>query len=146
MGRQDTINYAIIFAYVWASTGFAMVVLAAAIKGIPTEILEAARVDGAGEWAVFRRVILPMLSLPISVVTVWLFINVIKVFDIIYVMAGQGGGINGGARVIAFQMYTEALINGRFGYGAAIATIMLVLMLPFMALNVRRFRASRVIA
>jgi alpha-glucoside transport system permease protein len=145
LGREDTINYAIIFAYIWASTGFAMVVLSAAIKGIPAEILEAARVDGAGEWAIFRRVILPMLSLPISVVTIWLFINVIKVFDIIYVMAGQGGGINGQARVIAFNMYTEALINGKFGYGASIATIMLVLMLPFMALNVRRFRSSRVI-
>ena len=69
-----------------------MVVLSAALKGIPTEILEAARVDGAGEWNIFRRIMLPMLSLPISVVTVWLFINVIKVFDIIYVMTKGGPG------------------------------------------------------
>ena len=146
LGRPDTLNYAIIFAYVWASTGFAMVVLSAALKGIPTEIIEAARVDGAGEWAIFRRVMLPMLSLPISVVTVWLLINVIKVFDIIYVMAGPGGGINGGARVIAFNMYTEALVNGRWGYGASIATFMFIVLLPFMILSVTRFRSSRVIA
>src|SRR5207244_2670676 len=79
-GRNDTVNYALIFAYVWASTGFVMVVLAAAIKGIPAEVMEAARVDGAGEWAIFRRVMLPMLSLPISIVTIWLFINVVKLF------------------------------------------------------------------
>ena len=143
LGRPDTVNYAIIFAYVWASTGFAMVVLSAAMKGIPTEILEASRVDGANEWQVFRRVMLPMLSLPISIVTVWLFINVIKVFDIIYVMTS--GGPNGASRVIAYNMYVEALQNGRWGYGAAIATFMLVLMLPVMVLNVRRFRSERVI-
>ncbi len=143
VGRPDTVNYAIIFAYVWASTGFAMVVLSAALKGIPTEILEAARVDGAGEWHLFRRIMLPMLSLPISVVTVWLFINVIKVFDIIYVMTQ--GGPNGASRVIAYNMYVEALQNGRWGYGASIAVFMLLLMIPVMALNVRRFRSERVV-
>src|SRR5207244_6064131 len=68
MGRNDTVNYALIFAYICASTGFVMVVLSAAIKGIPTEVLEAARADGAGEWAIFWRIMLPMLSLPISIV------------------------------------------------------------------------------
>jgi len=72
LGKPSTVNYAIIVAYVWASTGFAMVVLSAALKGIPTEIIEAARVDGAGEWNIFRRIMLPMLSLPISVVSVWI--------------------------------------------------------------------------
>jgi alpha-glucoside transport system permease protein len=144
LGRTDTVNYAIIFAYVWASTGFAMVVLSAALKGISTEVIEAARVDGASEWAVFRRVMLPLLSLPISIVTVWLFINVIKVFDIIYVMTS--GGPNGASRVIAYKMYVEALQNGRWGYGASVAVFMLVLMVPVMALNVRRFRSERVIA
>jgi alpha-glucoside transport system permease protein len=144
LGRPDTVNYAIIFAYVWASTGFAMVVLSAALKGIPEEIVEAARVDGATEWHVFRRVMLPLLSLPIAVVTVWLFINVIKVFDILYVMTQ--GGPNGASRVIAYKMYVEALQNGRWGYGASVAVFMLLVMLPVMALNVRRFRSERVIA
>ena len=143
LGRDSTVNYALIFAYVWASTGFVMVVLSAAIKGIPTEVLEAARVDGAGEWAIFRRVMLPMLSLPISIVTIWLFINVIKVFDIIYVMTGGGPGTS--SRVIAFTMYEETFANSRPGYGAAVAVIMLVLVAPVMILNVRRFRSERVV-
>jgi alpha-glucoside transport system permease protein len=144
LGRPDLVNYALIFAYVWASVGFVMVVLSAAIKGIPTEIMEAARVDGAGEWNTFRRIMFPMLSLPLSVVTIWLFINVIKVFDIIYVMTGGGPGTS--SRVIAFTMYEETFHNGRPGYGAAVAVIMLVLIAPVMVLNVRRFRTEKVVA
>ena len=144
LGRPDLVNYALIFAYIWASVGFVMVVLSAAIKGIPGEIMEAARVDGAGEWNIFRRIMLPMLSLPISVVTIWLFINVIKVFDIIYVMTGGGPGTS--SRVIAFTMYEETFHNGRPGYGAAVAVIMLVLIAPVMVLNVRRFRTEKVVA
>src|SRR6185295_16752631 len=94
----NLVNYCLIFAYIWASVGFVMVVLSAAIKGIPAEIMEAARVDGAGEWNIFRRIMFPMLSLPLSVVTIWLFVNVIKVFDIIYVMTGGGPGTS--SRVI----------------------------------------------
>jgi alpha-glucoside transport system permease protein len=144
LGRPDLVNYALIFAYIWASVGFVMVVLSAAIKGIPAEIMEAARVDGAGEWNIFRRIMLPMLSLPLSVVTIWLFINVIKVFDIISVMTGGGPGTS--SRVIAFTMYEETFHNGRPGYGAAVAVIMLVLIAPVMVLNVRRFRTEKVIA
>jgi alpha-glucoside transport system permease protein len=143
LGQPNTVNYALIFAYVWASTGFAMVVLSAALKGIPTEILEAARVDGANELHIFRRIMLPMLSLPIAVVTVWLFVNVIKVFDIIYVMTKGGPGTS--SQVIAGRMYNETFHGGGIGYGAAIAVVMLVLTLPVMILNVRRFRSSRVI-
>ena len=141
LGKPNTVNYAIIVAYVWASTGFAMVVLSAALKGIPTEIIEAARVDGAGEWNIFRRIMLPMLSLPISVVTVWLFINVIKVFDIIYVMTSGGPGTS--SRVIAYSMFTETF-SGNPGRGAAVAVIMLLLMIPVMILNIKRFRSERV--
>jgi alpha-glucoside transport system permease protein len=143
LGQSNTVNYAIIIAYVWASTCFAMVVLSAALKGIPTEIIEAARVDGAGEWNIFRRIMLPMLSLPISIVTVWLFINVIKVFDIIYVMTNGGPGTS--SRVIAYTMYVETFSNSRAGYGAAVAVIMLILLLPVMILNVTRFRSSKVV-
>ena len=141
LGQSSTVNYAIIIAYVWASTGFAMVVLSAALKGIPTEIIEAARVDGAGEWNIFRRIMLPMLSLPISIVTVWLFINVIKVFDIIYVMTSGGPGTS--SRVIAYTMFKETF-GGSPGLGAAVAVIMLLFTLPVMILNIRRFRSERV--
>ena len=141
-GRADTVNYALIWAYIWASTGFAMVVLSAALKGISEEIIEAARTDGANEWQIFRRIQLPLLSLPMAVVTVWLLINVIKVFDIIYVMTGGGPG--GSSEVIAFSMVDETFTGGEGGYGAAIAVVMLLLIIPIMAFNIRRFRAERV--
>lgn len=143
-GRESTVNYAIIFAYVWFSTGFAMVILSAAVKGISAEILEAARVDGATEWSIFRKVTLPMISLPLAVVTVWLIINVIKLFDIIYVMTRGGPGES--SRVIGYTMFIETFENGRAGYGAAVAVIMLLLIIPVMAFNIRRFRSERVAA
>ena len=142
VGRPETVNYAIIAAYVWASVGFSMVVLSAALKGIPVDIIEAARTDGAGEWNIFRRIQLPMLSLPIAVVTVWLIINVIKVFDIIFVMTRGGPGTS--SRVIAYTMYRETFEGGKGGYGAAVAVVMLLLIIPIMALNIRRFRTESV--
>ena len=140
-GRADTVNYALIFAYVWASTGFAMVVLSAALKGISEEVIEAARTDGASEWDIFRRIQLPLLSLPLAVVAVWLLINVIKVFDLIYVMTGGGPG--GASEVIAVTMVDE-FGNGEAGYSAAIAVVMMLLIIPIMAFNIRRFRSERV--
>jgi alpha-glucoside transport system permease protein len=140
-GRADTVNYALIFAYVWASTGFAMVVLSAALKGISEEVIEAARTDGANEWDIFRRIQLPLLSLPIAVVTVWLLVNVIKVFDLIYVMTGGGPG--GASEVIAVTMVDE-FGNGEGGYSAAIAVVMLLLIIPIIVFNISRFRSERV--
>ena len=143
LGRGDTVNYAIILAYVWASTGFVMVVLSAALKGISQEVIEAARTDGATEWDIFRRIQLPLLSLPIAVVTVWLIINVIKVFDIVYIMTHGGPG--GASRVIAYSYYVETFENGKGGYGAAVAVFMLVCIIPIMILNIRRFRTEAVV-
>ena len=142
LGRADTVNYAIIVGYVWASTGFVMVVLSAALKGISQEVIEAARTDGATEWDIFRRVQLPLLSLPIAVVTVWMIINVIKVFDIIYAMTTGGPG--GASRVIAYSYYVETFENGKGGYGAAVAIVMLVLVIPVMIWQIRRFRTEAV--
>jgi alpha-glucoside transport system permease protein len=142
LGRADTVNYAIIVGYVWASTGFVMVVLSAALKGISQEVIEAARTDGATEWDIFKRVQLPLLSLPIAVVTVWMIINVIKVFDIIYAMTTGGPG--GASRVIAYSFYVETFENGKGGYGAAVAIVMLVLVIPVMIWQIRRFRTEAV--
>jgi alpha-glucoside transport system permease protein len=142
LGRENTVNYAIIIAYVWASAGFAMVVLSAALKGISQEIIEAARTDGASEWAIFRRIQLPLLALPISVVTVWLMINVIKLFDIIYIMTL--GGPNGKSQVIAYMMYDQTFQGGKGGYGSAIAVVMLLLIIPIMAFNIKRFRSEAI--
>ena len=142
LGREGTVNYALIFANVWASAGFAMVVLSAALKGISQEVIEAARTDGATEWDIFRRIQLPLLSLPISVVTVWLLINVIKLFDLIYI--ATAGGPNGQSRVIGYFMFTETFEGGRYGYGSAIAVVMLLLIIPIMGFNIKRFRSESV--
>lgn len=143
LGSQSWVNTALIVAGIWGSVGFVTVILSAALKGISTEILEAARVDGASEGQIFRGIIVPMLSLPISVVAVTLIINVIKLFDLVYVMT-QGGPANS-SRVIAFSMYQEAIPARNFDYGAAIAVIMLIILIPVMIYNVRRFTAERVI-
>lgn len=142
LGRESTVNYGLIFAYVWASAGFAMVVLSAALKGISQEVIEAARTDGANEWDIFKRIQLPLLSLPISVVTVWLLINVIKLFDLIYI--ATKGGPSGKSRVIGYSMFEETFEGGRGGYGSAIAVVMLLLIIPIMAFNIKRFRSEAI--
>jgi alpha-glucoside transport system permease protein len=142
LGNPATVNYALILVGIWGSVGFATVILSAAIKGISSEVLEAARVDGASETQIFRRIIVPMVSLPISVVAVTLVVNVIKLFDLIYVMTRGGPGTS--SRVIGFSMYQEAFPQGQFGYGAAIAMVMIILLIPVMLYNVRRFRAEAV--
>jgi alpha-glucoside transport system permease protein len=142
LGNPGTVNWALIAVGIWGSVGFATVILSAAIKGISSEVLEAARVDGASETQIFWRIIVPMVSLPISVVAVTLVVNVIKLFDLIYVMTRGGPGTS--SRVIAFSMYQEAFPQGQFGYGAAIAVVMVILLIPVMIYNVRRFRAEAV--
>ena len=142
LGNPSTVNWALIAVGIWGSVGFATVILSAAIKGISMEVLEAARVDGATETQIFRRIIVPMVSLPISVVAVTLVVNVIKLFDLIYIMTNGGPGA--ASRVIAFAMYQEAFPRGQFGYGAAIAMVMLILLIPVMIFNIRRFRAESV--
>ena len=140
VGRVETVNVSVIIAGVWMWTGFATVVLSAALKSIPQEVLEAARVDGATEWNVFWRITLPMLRAPIAVLTTTLIINVLKVFDLIYIMTR--GGPQGASRVIAYTMYTETFEAGKGGYGSAVAVIMLILIVPVMLVNLRRFRAE----
>jgi alpha-glucoside transport system permease protein len=144
LGSPATVNWAIIAVGVWGSVGFCTVILSAALKGISTEVLEAARVDGASERAIFFRIIIPMISLPIAVVSVTLVVNVIKLFDLVYVMTRGGPGAS--SRTIAFSMYQEAFPSGRFGYGAAIAIVMLLLLIPVLVYNVRRFSSERVTA
>ena len=113
-----------------------------ALRTMPRSLIEAARVDGANEPQIFWRIIVPMVSLPIAVVSVTLIVNVIKLFDLIYVMTAGGPGAS--SRVIAFSMYQEAFPQGQFGYGATIAIVMLLLLVPVMIFNIRRFRAEAV--
>jgi alpha-glucoside transport system permease protein len=143
LGDTTFVNAALIFVGIWAGVGFATVILSAAIKSISTEILEAARSDGANEVQVFFRIILPMVSLPMSVLAVTLIVGVVKLFDLIFVMTSGGPGA--ASRVIAFTMYQEAFPGNQFGKGAAVAVVMLVILIPIMIFNIRRFRTESVI-
>lgn len=134
-------NFALIIVGVWMWTGFCMTILSAALKGVPTEILEAARVDGASEWTVFWKVMVPIIMPTIAVVVTTMVINVLKIFDIVYVMTGG----NYGTEVIANRMYGEMYIRHQSGRSAAIAVILILLTVPFMIWNVRRFREQEAI-
>ena len=134
--NRTTNNFALIVAGVWIWTGFCMVILSAAYKGIPRELIEAARVDGANEWQVFWRVTLPMMKPTIAVVATTMVINVLKVFDIVYVMTN--GDL--GTEVIANRMYKEMFHFRNFGRASAIAVILLLAIIPVMLVNIRRFQ------
>jgi alpha-glucoside transport system permease protein len=142
LGDQGIVNFALIAVGIWGSVGFATVILSAAVKSIPAEVIESARVEGANERQIFFRMILPMVSLPVSVLAVTLVVNVIKLFDLIYVMTGGGPGK--ASQVIAFTMFQQAFEAGQYGYGSAVAVVMLVLLTPIMIFNVRRFRTGSV--
>ncbi|MEU3075121.1 carbohydrate ABC transporter permease [Streptomyces laurentii] len=130
---------AIIGSYVWMWAGFAMVLIAAGLAGLPRELLEAARVDGANEWQVFRRITVPLLAPVLGVVLVTLMINVLKVFDLVFVIA-PGSALDD-ANVLALQLYRSSFGTGAdLGVGSAIAVLLLLLVLPVMAVNIRRMR------
>lgn len=133
------ITPAVMIAYIWVWAGFALVVIAAGLAAISREVLEAARTDGATEWQVFRRVTVPMLAPVLSVVFVTMLINVLKVFDIVLSVAP--GSSQDDANVIALAMWRTSFGGvDDFGLGSAIAVFLFLLVIPVLALNVRRFR------
>jgi alpha-glucoside transport system permease protein len=134
------ITASVIVAYIWIYAGFAMVVIGAGLAAIPRDVLEAARVDGAGEWQVFRRVTVPLLAPVLGVVFVTLMISVLKVFDLVLVI--PPGAVQDDANVIALEMWRAAFGARDWGLGSALAVFLLILVIPAMALNVRRFRAE----
>lgn len=117
----------------WIWTGFTMTLLAAALKNIPTEIIEAARVDGANELQLFFRIMLPLLAPTIAVVMTTMTINTLKMFDIVWVMKGIQ------TDVIATRMVSELYLNRNNGLAAAYAIILIVLIVPVTVYNIRRF-------
>jgi alpha-glucoside transport system permease protein len=135
----NTIFLIIVMAWMW--TGFAMVILSAALKGISTELLEAARVDGATEWQVFKGIVFPLLLPTIAVVSTTIVNTALKACDIVYVMTGG----NFGTDVIANRMIKESFLFGNFGHGSALAVLLLLAIVPVMALNISRFRAQEAI-
>ncbi|MGW4736157.1 ABC transporter permease subunit [Streptomyces shenzhenensis] len=133
---------AIIGAYLWIWTGFAMVLIGAGLSTLPRDALEAARMDGANEWQIFRRITVPLLAPVLTVVFVTLVINVMKVFDLVYVIAP--GPVQEDATVLATQMWLVSFGGGNNqGLGSALGVLLLLLVIPAMVFNVRRFRRSQ---
>jgi alpha-glucoside transport system permease protein len=131
-------NLLLMVILVWLQTGFSMVILSSAIKGVPEVLLEAARIDGATEWQAFWRVVFPSIASTVVVVWTTVLITVWKVFDIVWVMTGGRDG----TQVVAQQMVQEFFTNRNNGMGAALAVLLFVAVVPILVINVRRFRAQ----
>ena len=129
-------NLFLVIIVVWLQTGFAMVLFSAAIKGIPDESLEAARVDGATEIQLFFSIMIPYLMGTIISVTTTIIIFALKSFDVVWVMTGSQFGTD----VIATQFYRQSFINRNSGFGSSIAIVLLVAVIPVMVYNLRRIR------
>lgn len=131
-------NFALMIIMIWLQTGFAMVLLSSALKGVPDETLEAARIDGANEVRIFFSIIIPQIANTIGVVMTTIIILVLKVFDIVFVMtSGQFG-----TEVLANQMYFQLFSAGQIGRGSAAAIVLMLAVVPVMVINIRRFQAE----
>jgi alpha-glucoside transport system permease protein len=129
-------NLFLIVIVVWLQAGFAMVLFSAALKGIPEELLESSRIDGANEFQIFFRIMIP--SIRGTIITVWttIIIFTLKIFDVVWVMTGGQFGTH----VIATQFYRQSFTNRNSGFGSAIAIVLLLAVVPVMIYNLRRFR------
>ena len=131
-------NFALIAVYVWMWTGFSMVIISAALKGIPDDVIEAAKIDGASRLTMFWRVTVPMIAPTLGVVTTTMIINILKIFDVVYVMTG--GNYN--TSVVAMEFYNQLFNFGNYGLGSALAVLLTIVILPVMYINIRRLRAE----
>ncbi len=132
-------NFFLIVIMVWLQTGFAMVTFSSAIKGVPGELMEAARVDGANEVQIFFRITIPYIQGTIITVTTTIVIFSLKLFDIVRVMTGGNNGTN----VIANEFYLERFTYGQSGRASAVAIILLLAVVPVMIYNLRQFRERK---
>ncbi|MBE4717763.1 carbohydrate ABC transporter permease [Pseudarthrobacter sp. AB1] len=132
-------TFFLIIVMVWIQTGFAMVILSAAIKGVPMELVEAARLDGANPWQQFRNVTVPGIRGALVVVLTTITIATLKVFDIVRTMTAG----NFDTSVVANEMYTQAFRAGEPGRGAALALVLFLLVLPIVVYNARVLRQQR---
>lgn len=129
-----TNNFALILVGLWIWTGYCMVLLSAAYKGIPKELVEAGEVDGANQFQVFRHIIIPELRPALTMVITTMLVNVLKIFDIIYVMTNG----NYGTEVIANRMFKEMFQFANTGRASAIAVVLFLMIIPIMYANVRQ--------
>lgn len=140
LGDTSFVNFALMGAQIWTGLGFAVVVLSAALKSIPAELTEAAKIDGANELQIFRRITVPLMWPTITVIITLTMIGVLKIFDLVYTMTD--GGPAGASDVLAREMYVQAFGNANAGVGSAIAVVLLIAVIPVMALNINRFRTE----
>jgi alpha-glucoside transport system permease protein len=129
-------NLFLIVIVIWLQVGFAMVLFSAALKGIPGELLEAGRVDGATEIQIFFRIMIPYIMGTIITVTTTVVIFTLKIFDVVWVMTGGQFG----TEVIATQFFRQSFVARNSGFGSAIAFILLIAVIPVMIYNLRQFR------
>ena len=129
----------LIIIMVWLQTGYAMVILSSAIKGVPAELLEAARMDGATEIKAFFSVVVPYIKGTLLTVTTTIVIFSLKTFDIVRVMTGGNNGTN----VIANEFYLQSFTYTDAGKASAIAIVLLLLVTPVIFNNVRQYTKSR---
>ena len=135
LNQRPLNTYLLIVILSWMQTGFALVVFSAAIKGIPSELLEAARIDGASELQSFFKITLPYIQITVISVSTTIVIFTLKVFDIVF---GMTGG-NFGTQVIANEQYVQMFRNSDYGRGSAIAVVLLITVLPVVYYNIRDF-------
>ncbi len=131
-------NFYLMVILIWLQTGFSMVILSSAIKGVPEELLEAARIDGANEWQIFRRIVIPSIMSTIVVVWTTVVITTWKTFDIVWVNTGGRDD----TQIIAQQMVQEFFTNLNDGLGAALAVLLFIAVIPVLVVNIRRFQAE----
>ena len=132
-------TFFLIAVLIWIQTGFAMVILSAAMKNVPDEIVEAAMLDGASNWRRFVRVTLPMIRGTVVVVLTTITIGTLKVFDIVRTMTGGNFQTN----VIANEMYAQSFRQLNYGQGSALAVILFLGVVPIIWYNVRQLRLER---
>src|SRR5262249_53128712 len=132
----------IISCWIWGMTGFALTIIAAGLSAIPPEVIEAARVDGASERQILRRVTVPLLAPVLVVVFITLVVTVLKVFDLVFVIAP--GSVQDDASVLALEIWRHSFGTGlRYGIGNALVVVLFLLVTPVMLINIRRLRRKR---
>jgi alpha-glucoside transport system permease protein len=129
-------NLFLIVIVIWLQAGYSMVLFSAALKGIPEELLEAGRIDGANEFQIFFRIMVPYIRGTIISVWTTVVIFTLKIFDVVWVMTGGQFGTH----VIATQFYRQSFTNRNSGFGAAIAIVLLIAVIPVMYYNLKQFR------
>jgi alpha-glucoside transport system permease protein len=131
-------NFALILVYAWMWTGFCVVIISAALKNIPDDIIEAAKIDGASRFTLFWSITIPLVRPTLAVVATTMIINILKIFDVVYVMTGGNSHTN----VVGMEFYNQLFNFQNYGLASALAVLLFLTITPIMYINIRRLRAE----